>query len=123
MMSAHQPIREWYLSEMNYIGEFGLNSSRDGGEKIAIQSKSFHTVLRKAGGDKIFSLHARMAEEQVLDMLLDSQSRCGIFHLPLVPRSPQSPRQSCCSRILLFSESQDVSYQEWPQHHLTDSIG
>jgi len=70
---AHHPIRERYLSETNYIGEVGLISSRDGGEKIAIPRRSFHTVLRKAGGDKIFSLYSRKAEGKVLDMVLDSQ--------------------------------------------------
>ena len=78
--SSELPLFERYLSETNYIGEVGLDSSRNGRKNLSIQKSSFETVLRKADGSKIFSLHARMAEQQVLDMLLDADARGGIFH-------------------------------------------
>jgi len=78
--SSELRLFERYLSETNYIGEVGLDSSRDGRKNISIQKSSFETVLRKVGGSKIFSLHTRMAEQQVLDMLLDANVRGGVFH-------------------------------------------
>jgi len=68
------------LPKTSYIGEVGLDSSRDGREGISIQRNSLQTVLRKAGGNRIFSLHARMAEEQVFEMLLDADVARGVFH-------------------------------------------
>ncbi len=78
--SAELPAFEKNLAKTNYIGEVGLDSSRDGRKNFPIQRNSFQTVLRKGGGNKVFSLHARMAEEQVLKMLLDADASQGIFH-------------------------------------------
>ncbi len=78
--SSELQLFERYISETNYIGEVGLDSSRHGLKNISIQKSSFETVLRKAGGSKFFSLHARMADEQVLDMLFDANVRRGVFH-------------------------------------------
>jgi TatD DNase family protein len=77
--SAELRLFERYLPGTNYIGEVGLDSSRVGRKNFSIQKKSFEAVLRS--GSKFFSLHARMAEQQVLDMLLDADARGGgVFH-------------------------------------------
>jgi TatD DNase family protein len=76
--SSEMQLFERYLSETNYIGEVGLDSSRDGRKGFSVQKKSFEAVLRS--GSKFFSLHARMAEQQVLDMLLEANVRAGVFH-------------------------------------------
>jgi TatD DNase family protein len=76
--SSEMQLFERYLSETNYIGEVGLDLSRDGRKSFSVQKKSFEAALRR--GNKFFSLHARMAEQRVLDMLLEANVRAGVFH-------------------------------------------
>jgi TatD DNase family protein len=78
--SGELPGFEKNLPKTNYVGEVGLDSSRDGRKTFSIQRNSFQAVLRRGGRNKVFSLHARMAEEQVLKMLLDADVSQGIFH-------------------------------------------
>jgi len=78
--SSEMQLFERYLSETKYIGEVGLDSSRDGRKNFSVQKNSFEAVLRSGGGSKFFSLHARMAEQQVLDMLLGANVRGAAFH-------------------------------------------
>ena len=76
--SSEMQLFERYATETNYIGEVGLDSSRDGRKTFPVQKNSFEAVLRS--GSRFFSLHARMAEQQVLDMLLEANATVGVFH-------------------------------------------
>lgn len=70
-----------YIDQTSYIGEVGLDFSKDGIGTKEIQLRSFSHVLRKIRGrKKILSLHSRRAEGQVLDMLLSQEIKSAIFH-------------------------------------------
>jgi len=70
-----------YVNETSYIGEVGLDFSREGCSTKEIQTKSFEFVLDCIKGkQKIISLHSRRAEKEVLDMLIDKDISNAIFH-------------------------------------------
>jgi len=70
-----------YANETSYIGEVGLDFSREGYSTKEIQIKSFEFVLDCIKDkSKIVSLHSRRAEKEVLDMLIDNDINNAIFH-------------------------------------------
>jgi TatD DNase family protein len=70
-----------YLDLTSYIGEVGLDFSREGFFTKEIQLKSFEFVLDCIKEkSKIVSLHSRRAEKEVLQMLLDKNIKSAIFH-------------------------------------------
>jgi TatD DNase family protein len=70
-----------YTNETSYIGEVGLDFSREGYSTKEIQTKSFEFVLDCIKDkSKIISLHSRRAEKEVLDMLIDKGISNAIFH-------------------------------------------
>ena len=70
-----------YIDETSYIGEVGLDFSREGLETKEIQIKSFEFVLDIIKGKKkILSLHSRRAEKEVLEMLIAKSVENAIFH-------------------------------------------
>ena len=70
-----------YANETSYIGEVGLDFSREGYSTKEIQIKSFEFVLDCIKGkSKIISLHSRRAEKEVLDMLIDKGISNAVFH-------------------------------------------
>jgi len=70
-----------YANETLYIGEVGLDFSREGYSTKEIQIKSFEFVLDCIKDKKkIISLHSRRAEKEVLDMLIDKGINNAIFH-------------------------------------------
>ena len=70
-----------YTNETSYIGEVGLDFSREGYSTKEIQMKSFEFVLDCIKDkSKIISLHSRRAEKEVLDMLIDKSISNAIFH-------------------------------------------
>ena len=70
-----------YANETSYIGEVGLDFSREGYSTKEIQIKSFEFVLDCIKDkQKIISLHSRRAEKEVLDMLIDKGINNAIFH-------------------------------------------
>jgi len=70
-----------YINETSYIGEVGLDFSREGYSTKEIQIKSFEFVLDCIRDkQKIISLHSRRAEREVLDMLIDKGINNAIFH-------------------------------------------
>jgi TatD DNase family protein len=70
-----------YLDVTSYIGEVGLDFSREGFSTREIQLKSFEFVLDCIKEkNKIISLHSRRAEKEVLQMLLDKNIENAIFH-------------------------------------------
>lgn len=64
-----------------YIGEVGLDFSKDGVQTKEQQIKSFEFVLDTINRKKkIISLHSRRAEKEVLEMLIDKKINSAIFH-------------------------------------------
>src|SRR5690554_3516799 len=70
-----------YVNETSYIGEVGLDFSREGFSTKEIQIKSFEIVLDCIGTkNKILSLHSRRAEKETLEMLTEKGIENAIFH-------------------------------------------
>lgn len=70
-----------YANKTVYIGEVGLDFSREGISTKDIQIKSFEYVLNCIKGEnKVISLHSRRAEKETLQMLLDNKIENAIFH-------------------------------------------
>ncbi len=69
------------LSKTSYIGEIGLDFSREGFSTKEIQIESFVKILNEIKGkNKILSLHSRRAEKEVLEYLLEYNIKSAIFH-------------------------------------------
>lgn len=65
----------------SYIGEVGLDFSREGLSTKDIQVSSFRKILKAIQGKKkILSIHSRKAEREVLSYLIDFQAKGAIFH-------------------------------------------
>lgn len=72
---------ELYLSKTSYIGEIGLDFSKEGIETKDIQLVSFNRILKLVfDKKKILSLHSRGAEKEVLELLLKYKIQNAIFH-------------------------------------------
>jgi TatD DNase family protein len=70
-----------YVDETSYIGEVGLDFSREGFSTKEIQIKSFEDVLDCIKtNNKILSLHSRRAEKDTLEMLIEKRIENAIFH-------------------------------------------
>lgn len=70
-----------YINETSYIGEIGLDYSKEGYSTKNIQIKSFDFALESIKNKpKIVSLHSRRAEKEVLEMLIEKNVENGIFH-------------------------------------------
>lgn len=69
------------LSKTSYIGEIGLDFSREGFATKDLQIRSFNKILMYLSGQKkILSLHSRRAEKEVLEQLQLRQIQAAIFH-------------------------------------------
>jgi len=64
-----------------YIGEVGLDYSREGIHTKELQIQSFRFVLQQIGKSKKFiTIHSRRAEQEVLDLLLEYEIPIAAFH-------------------------------------------
>lgn len=81
---AHPQERERFvrcLSLTSYVGEVGLDFSREGQATSAEQAESFRFVLQQVRCQpKFISLHSRRAESAVLDLLEDAGVSPVVFH-------------------------------------------
>jgi TatD DNase family protein len=69
------------IGETSYIGEVGLDFSREGFSTKEIQIKSFEFVLDCIKSkNKILSLHSRRAEKETLEMINEKRIENAIFH-------------------------------------------
>ena len=70
-----------YLDYTSYIGEVGLDFSKEGIATKSIQLDSFEKVLQAVSNKKkIISIHSRGAEKVVLQMLQKYKIENAIFH-------------------------------------------
>lgn len=83
---ANQHINEYsnfikLIDQTSYIGEVGLDFSKEGYLSKETQMKSFEFVLQNIQNKKkILSLHSRRAEKEVLEMLIKYKIENAIFH-------------------------------------------
>ncbi|SRR5690554_275154 len=72
---------ELYLPKTSYIGEIGLDFSKEGIETKEIQLASFNRILKLVSDKKkILSLHSRKAEKEVFELLMQYKIQNAIFH-------------------------------------------
>ncbi len=69
------------LSKTSYIGEIGLDFSKEGYATKDVQIETFTRILESiTGKKKVLSLHSRRAEKNVLELLLQYEIKTAIFH-------------------------------------------
>lgn len=74
-------IFERNLDKTSYIGEIGLDFSKNGGGNQNLQIEVFDTILRKISTKpKFITIHSRKAEKAVLEMLLKYNMQPCVFH-------------------------------------------
>jgi len=79
--SQELPLFMKYLDYTSYIGEVGLDFSKDGIATKSIQIDSFEKVLQAVSNkQKIISIHSRGAEKEVLQILQKYKIENAIFH-------------------------------------------
>lgn len=83
---AHNHEKEFPLflnniDKTSYIGEIGLDFSREGISTKEIQIITFNKILKSIEGKKkLLSIHSRRAEKDVLDLLIKYKISNAIFH-------------------------------------------
>lgn len=84
MADFHKKEFDLFLNNINktsYIGEVGLDFSKEGIATKDIQLDTFSKILKVASGQKkILSIHSRKAEKEVLELLLKNKIQSAIFH-------------------------------------------
>jgi TatD DNase family protein len=79
--SQELPLFMKYVDYTSYIGEIGLDFSKDGIATKNIQLDSFEKILKAVSNKKkILSIHSRLAEKEVLIMLRKHKIENAIFH-------------------------------------------
>lgn len=69
------------ISRTSYIGEIGLDFSKEGIASKELQLNSFKMILNELSGKKkLLSIHSRKAEKDVLQLLLENDIESAIFH-------------------------------------------
>ncbi len=84
MADSHKREFDLFLknvSKTSYIGEIGLDFSKEGVSSKDIQIDTFTKILKIVSGQKkILSIHSRKAEKEVLDLLIKNNIQFAIFH-------------------------------------------
>lgn len=69
------------IDKTSYIGEVGLDFSKEGISTKDIQIDTFSKILKEVSGQKkILSIHSRKAEKEVLSLLIKNNIKSAIFH-------------------------------------------
>lgn len=74
---------EKLINKTSYIGEIGLDFSREGIKTKGLQIQIFNKILeiiKNNDSRKILSLHSRGAEKEVLNHLIENKIKYAIFH-------------------------------------------
>jgi TatD DNase family protein len=85
MLAPHSETERRLFSELlqktSYVGEIGMDFSRDGLATRAAQVESFLFVLKQVHQTgKVLSIHSRKAEHETVDHLASHNIRAAIFH-------------------------------------------
>lgn len=128
--SEEFPLFYECFNKTSYIGEVGLDFSREGIETKNQQVSSFKKILETVGNKpKILSIHSRRAEKEVLQLLKDYQIRNAIFHwysggLKLIDQIVDSGYFLSVNPAMIRSESGKKIIQRIPKEFiLTESDG
>ncbi|SFA58570.1 TatD DNase family protein [Anoxybacillus pushchinoensis] len=77
----NKTLFEKWLPHTKYIGEVGLDYSKEYFDYRMEQQRVFRYICKRAGEhNKILSIHSRMAERDVLNILKESNVRFAVFH-------------------------------------------
>jgi TatD DNase family protein len=128
--SEEFPIFYECFNKTSYIGEVGLDFSREGIKTKDQQIDSFKKILEAVGDKpKILSIHSRRAEKEVLKLLKNYQIRNAIFHwysggLKLIDQIVDSGYFLSVNPAMIRSESGKKIIQRIPKEFiLTESDG
>lgn len=70
-----------WLPHTKYIGEVGLDYSKEFIATKTEQQRAFQYICKRAGEtNKIMSIHSRMAEKDTLEILIDNRVKFAVFH-------------------------------------------
>lgn len=118
------------INKTSYIGEVGLDFSKEGIETKEQQINSFKKILEAVvNKPKILSIHSRRAEKEILQLLKDYQIRNAIFHwysggLKLIDRIVDSGYFLSVNPAMIRSESGKKIIKRIPKEFiLTESDG
>ncbi|MGF9821078.1 TatD family hydrolase [Brevibacillus agri] len=68
-------------SRTSYIGEVGVDNSRGKASNLQKQLENFAFITQKKyNKDKIYSIHSRGAEDEILDLLIENDVKNAVFH-------------------------------------------
>jgi TatD DNase family protein len=118
------------ISNTSYIGEIGLDFSKEGVITKDIQSTTFKSILEALSGKKkLVSLHSRKAEKEVLQFLIQYNIKSAIFHwytgpLSLIKKIIEAGFYFSLNPAMIKSKSGQAIIEQIPkQHVLTESDG
>ncbi|MCU0440450.1 MAG: TatD family hydrolase [Raineya sp.] len=82
--ARHEEELPWFFKNIHktsYLGEVGLDFSKDGYHTKDTQIKTFIKILNSISSQKkILSIHSRKAEDEVLELLIENKIQNAIFH-------------------------------------------
>ena len=124
------PLFLKYLNMTSYIGEIGLDFSKEGIATKNIQIDSFEKILKAVSNKKkILSIHSRRAEKEVLQMLQKYKIENAIFHwysggLQLIDEIVESGYYfSVNIEMIKSSKGQKIINRIPKEHLLTETDG
>ncbi|MET3501007.1 TatD DNase family protein [Mucilaginibacter rubeus] len=113
----------------SYIGEIGLDFSREGYHTREIQIQTFSKILDLVSSSKkVLSIHSRRAEKEVLDLLIGKGVSSAIFHwysgpLSLIESIASAGFFSINSAMTKSENGQKIISRIDPQKILTETDG
>lgn len=99
------------IDRTSYIGEIGLDFSRDYVGSKEIQISSIRTILSALRGkNKIISIHSRRAEKELLKLLCEFEIKNAIFHwysgpISLIPHIAREGYYFSVNEAMTLSEN------------------
>ncbi|WP_033418044.1 TatD family hydrolase [Cytophaga aurantiaca] len=118
------------ISKTSYIGEIGLDFSKEGIATKNIQLDTFNKILYELKGKrKILSIHSRKAEKEVLRLLIENNIKSAIFHwysgpLTLIDEIVKAGFYFSINTAMIKSKSGQEIIKRIPLNHLlTESDG
>lgn len=119
-----------YISHTSYIGEIGLDFSKEGFPTKSLQVESFEFVLKQLqSAPKIISLHSKGAEYEVLEFLNRYKQKLAIFHwysgpLPIIDEIVQAGYMFSVNPAMVRSTKGQKIIRKIPLLHvLTETDG
>lgn len=120
----------YYLNKTSYIGEIGLDFSKEGINTKQLQIDSFRKILFSIKDkQKIISLHSRRAEKDVLEILVEYKIQNAIFHwytgpVNLINEIVDNGYYFSINPAMIRSENGKKIINQIPKHRLlTESDG